>query len=79
MDAEASLESDQAFKPSRSEVELFPKFGFSKIGLVVDLHLLVGFDLSLDSYFVILERKFGLHAGAGIWRVADEDGLTESA
>ena len=66
-------------KPSRSEVELIPKFLISKISLVVDLHLLLGFNLRIDSCFVILESQFHLHAGACVWTIEDEDGLAESA
>ena len=66
-------------KPSRSEVELIPEFTFSKISLVVDLHLLVGLYLCFNSSFVVLESKLGLHAGAAVWRVADEDGFAEGA
>ena len=66
-------------KPSCSEIELIPEFAFSKISLVVDLHLLVGLDLRLDSTLVVLESELGLHAGAAVWRVADEDSLAEGA
>ena len=69
----------RAIKPTSSEVKLNSKFGFSKIGLVVDLHLLLGLDLRIDSCFVILESQFGLHAGACVWRIEDEDSLAESA
>ena len=69
----------RAIKPTSSEAEPISHFGFIKIGLVVDLHLLVGLDLRIDSCFVILESQFGLHAGACVWRIEDEDGLAESA
>ena len=54
----------RVIKPTSSEAELIPQFSDSKIGLVVDLHLLVALDLRLDSCFVILESEFCLHAGA---------------
>ena len=66
-------------KLSRSEVELIPEFAFSKISLVVDLHLLVRIDLRLDSRLVVLQSELLLHASAAVWRVADEDGLAEGA
>ena len=69
----------RAIKPTSSEAEPFSHFGFSKIGLVVDLHLLLGFNLRIDSCFVILESQFHLHAGACVWTIEDEDGLAESA
>ena len=69
----------RVIKPSCSEIELIPEFAFSKISLVVDLHLLVGLDLRLDSTLVVLESELGLHAGAAVWRVADEDGFAEGA
>ena len=69
----------RAIKPTCSEAESRSQFAFIKIGLVVDLHLLLGLDLRIDSCFVILESQFGLHAGACVWRIEDEDSLAESA
>ena len=66
-------------KLSRSEVELIPEFAFSKISLVVDLHLLVRIDLRLDSRLVVLESELLLHASAAVWRIANEDRLAEGA
>ena len=54
----------RVIKLTSSEAELRPHFFDSKIGLVVDLHLLLGLDLTPDSCFVILESEFCLHAGA---------------
>ena len=66
-------------KLSRSEVELIPEFAFSKISLVVDLHLLVRIDLRLDSRLVVLQSELLLHASAAVWRIANEDRLAEGA
>ena len=66
-------------KLSRSEVELIPEFAFSKISLVVDLHLLVRIDLRLDSCLVVLQSELLLHASAAVWRIANEDRLAEGA
>ena len=69
----------RAIKPSSLEAKPISKFGFSKIVLVVDLHLLMGFNLRIDSCFVILESQFHLHAVACVWTIEDEAGLAESA
>ena len=61
------------------QVELIPEFVFSKISLVVDLHLLVRTDLRLDGSLVVLESELGLHTGAAVGSVTNEDSLAESA
>ena len=62
-----------------SQVECFSELLLSQISLVIDLHLLGEVDLCLDAGLEVLKLELALHAGAGVWSVADEAGLAKGA